>query len=443
MKLSRNVLCFMFEFPPLNFAGVYRQIRFANALVQNGNNVIVLTQSLNELKQNRIDNSLLHLVDPRVKIVRLEISIKKLGQNSLFSFYHSWRNECGDDFYNSINNRINLEIDSIIKESSIDIILCSAPPFSISKLASEKSQKFNIPLILDFRDAWLGWTMVPFPSYDYYIRRKYAERKVLDQATVIISVTNELIKRYQKDHPNIPKNKFKLVYNSPNKKLNITSIIKVEGLNSKSVIQIGYSGSFYYTLPTNLKSKLKKPHRFFQYQRKLDNWIYRSPLYFFKLLSSLFDSYPEYKQKVYFHYIGEVQDWLKSMVLNYKLENNVIFHGYLSYSDTKEKELGFDYLLSTSEKTKEQGHYCLPSKLFNYLEAGKAIFALINEGPQMDLIKKINCGVILNPDEISTSLLIFKKHLDEGIELKLNIGAFKKYSIESTNSDFLEIVDSI
>ena len=443
MKLTRNVLCFMFEFPPLNFAGVYRQIRFANALAQNGNNVIVLTQSLKELNQKKIDNALLDLLNPGVKIVRLDISIKKPRQNSFFSFYDSWRNECGDDFYNSINNKINSQIDSIITESSIDILLCSAPPFSISKLACEKSQKFNIPLILDFRDAWLGWTMVPFPSYDYYLRRKFVEREVLEQATVIISVTNELIKRYQKDHPNILKNKFKLVYNSPNRKLNIGNTIEVAGLNSNSVINIGYSGSFYYTLPTTVNEKLKRPHRFFQYQRKLDNWLYRSPLYFFKLLSSLFESFPEYRQKVYFHYIGEVSDWLKIMVEDNKIENNVIFHGYLSYSETKEKELEFDYLLSTSEKTKENDHYCLPSKIFNYLEAGKPIFALINEGPQMDLIKNINCGVIFNPDDIGESLVIFKKYLDEGISLKINIEAFNKYSIETTNAEFLKIVDSI
>ncbi len=443
MKLKRNVLCFMLEFPPLNFAGVYRQIRFANALAQNGDNVIVLTQSIMELNQNKIDNSLLDLVHPAVKIVRLEISIKKPRKNSIFSFYHSWRNECGDDFYNLIDNRLNLQIDSIIIESSIDILLCSAPPFSISKLACEKSQQFNIPLILDFRDAWLGWTMVPFPSYDYYLRRKRVERRVLDQATVIISVTHELIKRYQRDHPNIPKNKFKLVYNSPNKKLNVASTIKVEGLNLNSVINIGYSGSFYYTLPTTLQSKLKRPHRFFQYQRKLDDWLYRSPLYFFKLLSGLFEAFPEYRQKVYFHYIGEVSNWLKTMVVDNELENNVFFHGYLSYSETKKKELGLDYLLSTSEKTKGNGHYCLPSKIFNYLEAGKPIFALINEGPQMELIKNINCGVILNPDDISKSILIFKKYLDDGVSLTLNIDAFHKYDIETTNAEFLKIVDSI
>lgn len=443
MKLSKSVLCFMFEFPPLNFAGVFRQIRFVNALAQNGHNVIVLTQSLDVLKENRIDNSLLNLVHPSVKIVRLEIWIKKVRLNTISSFYHSWRNACGDDFYNSINSRINVQIDSIISEYSIDMLLCSAPPFSISKLACEKSQKYNIPLILDLRDAWLGWTMVPFPSYDYFLRRKYAERKVLDQATIIISVTNELIKRYQKDHPNILKNKFRLVYNSPNKNINLPRTIKVEGLNTKSIINIGYSGSFYYTHPTTLKSKLKRPHRFFQYQRKLDDWLYRSPLYFFKLLSSLFESFPEYRHKVYFNYIGEVTDWLKAMVYDNKLENNVIFHGFLSYSETKEKELGFDYLLSTSEKTIENDHYCLPSKLFNYLEASKPIFAFINEGPQMELIKNINCGVILNPDEGSKSLLIFKKHLDEGMDLKLNIDAFNKYSIETTNANFLTIVDSI
>lgn len=433
----------MFEFPPLNFAGVYRQIRFVNAMVRNGYNVVVLTQEIEVLNQSRIDNSILDLVDPLVQVIRLNISLKKQSQNSFISFFNSWKNESGDDFYNAINVEFNQQIDLIIKKNSINLLLCSAPPFSISKLACEKSKKFNLPLILDLRDAWLGWTMVPFPSFDYYLRRRRIERKVLEQATAIISVTNELIKRYQIDHPKINPDKFNLVFNSPNKRFNIKSTFRSEGLDSKSTINIGYSGSFYYSPSTSFQSKIVKPHRFLQYQRKLDDWLYRSPEFFFRILAKLFELFPEYKQKVFFHYIGEVPIWLKKMVFDHSLDENVILHGYLSYGQTKEKESCFDYLLATSEKTLDNRHYCLPSKIFNYLESGKPILAFITEGPQMELIRNINCGVILNPDEILKSLDIIKKVMDEGIELKINADAFNQYSIESTDDLLLNIVDSM
>jgi glycosyltransferase involved in cell wall biosynthesis len=442
--MQKTILCFMFEFPPLNVAGVYRQIRFANAMVKNGYNVIILTQSIHELNQKRIDESILQLVDSSIKIIRIQLNRKeKRSSNGAKSFLKSWKNESGDDFYNLIDNKINSQIDNLIIELSIDILFCSAPPFSLLKLAKQKSQKFNIPLISDLRDAWSGWTMVPFPSYDYFLRRKTQERKVLKQSTAIISVTNELIERYKLDHPKIDSKKFNLVYNSPNRNFDLDNLFQSNGLKTDKVINIGYSGSFYYTPSPSVRSKILRPHRFLQFQRNLDNWLYRSPIFFFQILSELFRRYPDYRNKVLFHYIGEVPVWLTKMIEEHNLQENVILHGYLSYVETKKKESEFNYLLSTSEKTLDNSHYCLPSKIFNYLEAGKPIIGCITNGPQTNLIENINCGIILNPDETLKSSLKLKKILDEGIKLKINIDAFKKYRKETTDLEFINIVKAI
>jgi glycosyltransferase involved in cell wall biosynthesis len=434
----------MFEFPPLNVAGVYRQIRFANALVKNGYKVIILTQSIRELNQKRIDESNLELVDSSIMIIRLELNRKENNsRNGAASFLKSWKNESGDDFFNLINDKYSSQIDSLITDLSIDLLFCSAPPFSLLKLAKLKSQKFNIPLISDLRDAWSGWTMVPFPSYDYFLRRKSEERKVLKQSTAIISVTNELIERYKLDHSMIDSKKFFLVYNSPNKKINLDNLFQSDGINTLKEINIGYSGSFYYTPSSSIRSKILKPHRFLQFQRNLDNWLYRSPLFFFKILQELFRRFPYYQNIVFFHYIGEVPSWLNKMIEEYNLQENVILHGYLSYGETMKKESEFNYLLSTSEKTINNSHYCLPSKIFNYLEAGKPIIGCITKGPQSQLIEDINCGIILNPDETFESCLKLKKILDDGIKLTINVDAFNKYRKETTDITFINIVKDI
>lgn len=433
----------MFEFPPLNVAGIYRQVRFANALATAGYNVNVLTIELNEeylAYQKKIDYSLLDLVNPKINIIRVPIGKISPNKNSFGSFYSSWRNPAGDRFNNLLSPKTKESIHAMIESLSIDLLFVSAPPFSLTILATELSKKFKLPLIIDMRDAWLGWTMVPFPSYDYFLRRKKLERKVLKQATFITSVTNELIERYKNDHPQIDTDKYQLVFNSPNKKLELKDVIEIDRLDEKKIINIGYTGSFYYTPPISIKDKIKKPHRLFQYQRKLDDWTYRTPFYFFMILSRLFEKHPYLKEKVFFHFIGEPVHWLYDMINKFNLNDNVICHGYLKYDEALDKEKGFDYLLATSEKTSENGHYCLPSKIFNYLNSAKPILAFVTDGPQKDLIKNVNCGLIFNPDRVEASCKLLMKTFEKGLSLKVNKKEFEKYDMENTNLVFTQLV---
>jgi glycosyltransferase involved in cell wall biosynthesis len=383
------------------------------------------------------------LVNPNINIIRIPIAMINNHNNNFRSFVCSWSNAAGDQFYNLLCREIKERIFGMISELSIDLLIVSAPPFSLTILAEELSRKFKLPLIIDMRDAWLGWTMVPFPSYDYFLRRKFLERKVLKQATVITSVTNELIQRYKNDHPCIKSNKFKLVYNSPNKIIELNESFETDRLEALGIVNIGYTGSFYYTPPISFISKLKKPHRLFQYQRNLDNWLYRTPYYFFRILSRLFDKKPILKKKILFHYIGEPEIWFYDMIKEFRLQDNVKCHGYLKHSEVLDKEKCFDYLLITSEKTSSNNHYCLPSKIFNYLSASKPILAFVTDGPQKDLIEKVNCGLVFNPDSIDDATERLLKTFENGVKLKVNSKEFEKYELDTTNLTFTRIVHDL
>jgi glycosyltransferase involved in cell wall biosynthesis len=441
--MPKNIFCILFEFPPLNVAGVYRPLRFVNALAEADYNVTVLTIELdaNYLETNpRIDNNLLNLVNEKINVIRIPIGKIEHSKNNLSSFYNSWKNSAGDRFYKLLSDDIKLKIENILVNNNSDLIFVSAPPFSMTLLGSNLSKKYNIPLVVDMRDAWLGWSMVPFPTYDYYLRRKILEKRVLKQATAILSVTPELIDKYKQDHPKINKDKFHLIYNSPNKKLIFKDVFRAEGIKENTQFHIGYSGSFYYTPDTSLKEKFKKPHRFLQYQKKIDNWKYRSPYYFFKAFKIFLENNYNFKDKVFFDYIGNPEPWLKEMILELELESNVIFHGVLPYHEVLELENKFDLLLATSEKTKGTNHYCLPSKLFNYINSAKPIIGFVTDGPQKDFIQNINCGIIINPDDSSKAASKIEDIITKGCQLKINIVAFEKYKIENTNSLFVNII---
>jgi hypothetical protein len=445
--MARSIFCVLVEFPPLNVAGVFRPLRFINALAENGYDVTVLTISestvLSKLTKNRIDTSLLNLVDQRINVIRVPFEDNNTHKSNFQSFITNWRNSAGDDYYNSLSKlQINHIEDEILKRRT-DIIFVSAPPFSMASFGATISKKYGIPLVLDMRDAWLGWTMVPFPSFDYYLRRKIRERRVFKQSKYIISVTPELIQKFKTSHPNISEEKFSLIYNSPNQHFVIPDLFVSQGLNSKSIIQIGYTGSFYYKPILTFKEKLKKPHRFFQFQKKTEDWKFRSPYYFFQVFRIFLDQNKDLRKRVIFNYIGDPEKWLIQMIEEFNLKSNVKIHGVLPYDATLKLEGEFDYLLSTSEKSLESRHFCLPSKLFNYVKSARPILAFVTNGPQKEFIEKTNSGVVLDPMDIDNSTKRFTKVMLDGCSLKTNQQEFSKYSLEATNNQFVNLIEEV
>ena len=436
----------MMEFPPLNAAGVYRQIRIVNALIEEGYKVTVLTLDYNVQKKTsnfKIDHKLMSLVDNRVHIIKIPLKQKTFKKSKLSNYIDNWINIFGDDYFNQISSETLVVIDNFIENMSVDLLVVSAPPFSMLKLSRKLKVKYNIPLLVDMRDAFLGWTMVPFPTFDYFIRRKTAERNIFQTADVITSVTEELINRFMKDHPKIDQSKFKLISNSPNKNLILKNKIGFIGLNEKKIINIGYSGQFYYVPRLKFSEKLKSPQRFLQYQRNTDDWKYRSPYFFFKLLSLIIKENTEIKDRIVFHYIGHPEPWLYEMIKEFELTKNIIIHGYLPYAQVLTLEKQFDLLLTTSEKSKYNDHFCLPSKIFNYLESGKPILALSNNGPQSRLVKSVNCGIVIDPELKRDSIDEFVDMLKNGRVFEINLMSFEKYQMKSTNQLFTQIVKDI
>jgi hypothetical protein len=131
------------------------------------------------------------------------------------------------------------------------------------------------------------------------------------------------------------------------------------------------------------------------------------------------------------------------MIEEFNLNSNVRLHGVLTYAATQELEGEFDYLLTTSERGIDANHFCLPSKLFNYVKSKKPILAFVTNGPQREFIDKTNSGIILDPLDILQSTKRFSKIMLDGCRLKTNKEEFSKYSLDFTNNQFLKLMDEI
>ena len=306
-----NVLFIFFEFIPLNRAGVYRPLRFVNALAGEGINPIVLTFDFKNSEEYQVDENLTNLLHPKVKIIKL--SLDKIGyftKNKINRVKYVMNNYVGDNYLNVINKFHKNEIDKIILSYSPKIIVSSCPPFSGAVLGRDLSLKYNIPFILDMRDAWAHWSNNPYPSYYHYIQRKKIETSVFKQATYITSVTPQLISKFNKTNQDILDSKFKLIYNSPNFQIEKSFKNIKKSIVDVKEIHIGYTGSFYYRPHTkNRRLSIYKLHRLFQYHATKEDWFYRTPYFFLKTLNKLFIIQPSWKEKIFFNFIGKTEAW--------------------------------------------------------------------------------------------------------------------------------------
>lgn len=87
----------------------------------------------------------------------------------------------------------------IIRKEQIDAVLISCGPFSTSLLAPLLKKKMNVPVIMDFQDAW---TLNPYaPSR---LSSKYLERWVLRYADHLLTTTPTTTRLYKKQYPWLP-----------------------------------------------------------------------------------------------------------------------------------------------------------------------------------------------------------------------------------------------
>lgn len=439
-------LFLVMEFVPLNLAGVYRPLRFINYLAEKGEFPIVVTFEIDETVKKlypNIDLDLNRLLHKNVTVYRVPLAIMK--KESRFQSFLSIYFNLSDGYRKLWKKNLFNILPGIFERHAIHQIIVTCPPFSGALLAYQISKRYNIDLYLDMRDAWSQLSMNPIGSRIHYFFKRNLERIVFSQAKKITTVTPQLKNAFIKNHPSIDSSKFELIFNGFDFKLPENLVVNFKGLNDSDSIHIGYSGSYYFDPIAYDQSQVKwwkrKGHRKFFYTPVKEDWSYRSPYYFLQSMSSFLKNNPQYKNRLYFHHIGEKYDWLEQMILNFDLRENCILHGYLTRSETKELQDSFDLLLATSELVEGAEHYCLPSKLFTYIQSQKPILGFVTDGIQKEFILKSNIGRVINPRALDTLEDDFKNVIMEGFSNKIDLVYLSNFENERLSAEFRNVIE--
>ena len=417
-----KVLFITFEFHPVQTTGNFRAANFVKYFSEFGIDPIVLCGAeesiLQYYKSGRINNALLAEIPSGCEVHRVPFDkpyspASKYGQVKYYAdpIYSYWK-----------HNAFEKAMEIIRQTPSIKSILVSLPPFSVGELALKVSKKSGLPLFVDLRDAWAKQGQFPYFTRLHYFANLVRERKLLKYASGIITVTNQLGNIYLQSNKGIDPNKVKIVYNSyDNYDLEQEGPIIVKPVAETDKYIIGYIGSFYFNtdaekikiMPWWKRTKFRK---LFYYAVK-EEWIYRSPYFFFKVLGRLFDIHPALKGKIFFGHVGDTPGWIYEMAKEFGLVDNIISYGFVKKDGLADVVESFSAFLATTEKIPGNKSFCLPSKTFDYIRYGKPIIGFVKEGDYSVFLEKANMGVVIDPDDIDQATKKLETFLLSGHEL--------------------------
>jgi glycosyltransferase involved in cell wall biosynthesis len=159
----------------------------------------------------------------------------------------------------------------------------------------------------------------------------------------------------------------------------------------------------------------RSPIRWLQYSPRREDWLYRSPFFFFRALRRLLDDRPDLRSRVRVRFAGGLLPWLEAQVAEFGLTDVVEHLGRMSHRACLEFQASCDALLATSAKVIGGRDYCIAGKTFEYVTSQVPIIAFVTEGEQQDFFKASGYAIVCDPDDPEVG----SKRLEELIEGRL------------------------
>jgi glycosyltransferase involved in cell wall biosynthesis len=372
----RKVLVIAYYFPPLGLSGVQRTVKFVKYLEQYGWQPTVLTVSHTGYYAK--DESMLREMEARnIRIIRAD----SLDPNRLFQKKGIVKvpaertrkilSRLSDTLFIP-DNKIGWKRSAINAASTLlaaephQLIFATAPPQTTFLIGKALKEKFKIPLVVDYRDAWVDYPFkfYPTPFHKYYNYR--LEKGLLRAADGIVTASRRvkemILRRY----------KF-LTYND----IHIIS----QGFDPEDM-QVNDG----IPLPTTAKMRITYSGTFYED---------RHPLYFLEALARVFKQHPEWSDKIEACFVGTFSAEYGKTVTKLGLNDAVNALGYLDHRQCVKYLIASDVLWVKMIDDKSS-----PGKIYEYIGTGKKILGCVPDGFMRATIEEAN-GLCVDPRDVT------------------------------------------
>ncbi len=376
----KNVLIIAYYFPPMGLSGVQRTLKFAKYLPQFGWEPTVLTVApTGYFAQD------LHLLDEaekaQIKIERtnsLDVN-RLLAVKGTVKMPPEWLrnilNKISQVFFipdNKIGwkSKAIRKAEELIEAKEYSAIFATAPPYTDFLIGRYLREKYNIPLVIDYRDAWID------NPYHFYITplhklaHKRMEKKVLRSADRVV-VINRRIKELLLNRYNFLEYNDVEILPQGYDPADFDEAKKIRIPSSKKM-RITYSGTLYRD---------------------------RTPKYFLEALAKVFQDYPEVRGSIEACFVGNFRDENKKLMHQLGLDHDVKIVGYLPHIECTSYLLSSDVLWMMVAKG-TGSDMMSTGKLFEYLGSGKTILGCVPPGVASTTILEAG-GIVAEPNNVN------------------------------------------
>ncbi|MFZ1729551.1 MAG: glycosyltransferase family 4 protein [Bacteroidota bacterium] len=377
-RTMHRVLMIAYYFPPLGLSGVQRTLKFAKYLPSHGWEPVVLT--VEERGYFAKDDALLRELDGlpvtiirtpsldplhffrKKGVVRMPsaLSLNILGKLSQAVFIP--------------DNKLGWKKHAVaaalahIKAHPVDAIYATAPPYTDFLIGIELKRLTGLPLIIDYRDAWLENPLHFYLTPLHKALHHRLEQKVLRHADEIISINRPIKERIVKGNDFLSHNDVTIISQGYDQ-ADFEGVQRKRGRDGR--LRIVYAGTFYYN---------------------------RNPRAFFTALRSLGEAMPAMLRSIDVHIVGTRRDEDAALLHEFGLESNVTFHGYLPHRDTIQHLIDADVLLLVIGHGKGEDMMST-GKLYEYLGARKPVLACVPEGAAQQVLAKGGAVFAADPND--------------------------------------------
>ena len=377
---TRRVLVIAYYFPPMGLSGVQRTAKFVKFLPRFGWEPTVITceprgyfafdDSLRaEVEANGVEVIRTRALDPtrlfrRREVVALPEERHRKWFSALSQFLFVPDNKIG--WYAPA---VKAGLRTFTREP-FDVIFSTAPPYTAHLIGRTLSRRTGAPLVLDFRDDWIGNPRHDYPTPVHRKASARLEQRAL-QASRSIVVINEEIRR--------------------------NLLARNDGLvepDNVTVIPQGFD-------PEDLASAVPTDRRPETFVLLYSGVFYdaQTPEFFLRGLADLLNRRADLRDRVEARFAGLLPDSAMDLARELGVESAVRYVGYLPHDELIRHLLAADVPWMTVGRQKG-AETISTSKLFEYFGTCKPVLGLVPRGAARDALKRYGAAEFAQPDAV-------------------------------------------
>ena len=417
----RRVLVLAYYFPPMGLSGVQRTVKFVKYLPEFGWEPTVVTvdprgyfaydQSLlKDLEHTRIIRT--RSWDPtilfgRQQAVALPEESKRRLLTGLSQFVFLPDNKIG--WYPYARRAAG----RLLRDEPFDAVFSTAPPYTSHLLGAALARRFRLPLVLDFRDDWIGNPRHMYPTPMHRSAGARLESRALRASSRVVVINEEIGRSLSYRNPLLSAQKVQVIPQG----FDPADFDARQGSTTKGKFTLLYSGIFYDA---------------------------QTPDYFFHGLADLLTRRADLKDRIEAVFVGLVPERSVKLAKELRLGEILRFAGYKPHDEVIGHLVDAHVLWMTVGRREGAGMIST-SKLFEYFGTRKPILGLVPEGAARAALEKYSAGEIVDPHAVPEISRAIERLYEQWADGKLPVPAeavVQRYDRRNLTKRLAEVLES-